>query len=36
MKASLLTRVPILINRQGIKGRKESERGGVIILNIYK
>ena len=34
MKACLLTRVPILINRQGIKEREESERGGAIILNI--
>ena len=34
MKACFLTRVPILINRQGIKEREESERGGAIILNI--
>ena len=34
MKACLLTRVPILINRQGIKEREDSERGGTIILNI--
>ena len=31
MKACLLTRVPILINRQGIKEREESERVGAII-----
>ena len=34
MKACLLTRVPILINRQGIKEREESERVGAIIFNI--
>ena len=34
MKACLLAKVPILINRQGIKEREESERGGTIILNI--
>ena len=34
MKACLLTRVPILINSQGIKRREDSERGGAIILNI--
>ena len=28
MEACLLTREPILINRQGIKEREESERGG--------
>ena len=34
MRACLLTRVPISINRQGIQGREERERGGAIILNI--